>query len=78
MAVSQQPRPCFYTHTHTGGETPQDACAICPRGTYSANRGTDRCIPCPSGFTSEEGATEIEQCYSENACPAGQGVFVLL
>lgn len=59
--------------TPTGGQTPSDACTVCPAGTFSANRGTEKCLSCPLGFWSQEGAESEEQCYPINQCPAGTG-----
>ena len=57
-----------------GGNTPEEACTICPVGTYSANSGTDKCLPCPIGFiTGREGARNETECYPVNTCPAGTG-----
>lgn len=54
-----------------GGETPTDACHICPAGTYSPGVGTERCVPCGFGFTSPEGACGPEECYPIDQCPVG-------
>lgn len=58
---------------YAGGNTPQDACTLCPAGTYSANIGTERCTPCQAGFTSAEGAGDESECYPAEVCPAGTG-----
>jgi hypothetical protein len=33
-------------HVVAGGSKPSDPCTICPVGTFSANIGTARCVPC--------------------------------
>jgi len=56
-----------------GGNTPDEACTICPAGTYSANQGTEKCMPCQFGFTSVEGAKNRSECFAVDTCPAGTG-----
>jgi hypothetical protein len=63
----------FVDLTCAGGNTPQEACTLCPASTYSANIGTERCIPCGAGFTSPEGAGDESECYPAQVCPAGTG-----
>lgn len=54
-----------------GGNRPKEPCTICEPGTYSANIGIERCVPCGFGFTSPYGATGPEECYPVDQCPAG-------
>lgn len=58
-----------------GGDSPSDACTMCPRGTYSANKGTERCLHCPLGYTSPEGSSSVDDCHPIDVCPAGTGAF---
>ena len=43
-------------------------CAPCPAGTYGTG---GICEPCPDGYSSNPGATSIEQCFITE-CPTGQ------
>lgn len=61
----------FLHHHQSGGNTPSDACSICPPGTWSSGGDTSPCVPCGFGYTSPEGATCAEECYPINACPPG-------
>ena len=60
-----------------GGDSPSDACTMCPRGTYSANKGTERCLRCPLGYTSPEGSSSVDDCHPIDVCPAGTGAHHL-
>jgi hypothetical protein len=62
---------CCHLRPHAGGEKPSDMCSLCPAGTFSANQGTAKCIPCRFGFTSPEGAEDEGECYPVDVCPAG-------
>lgn len=38
-------------------------CELCPNATYKSTHGNDSCIPCPQGWGSEQGATNLTQCW---------------
>lgn len=56
-----------------GGSKSSDPCTLCPAGTFSANKGTEKCVPCRFGYTSPEGAEDEKECYPVDVCPAGTG-----
>jgi hypothetical protein len=56
-----------------GGNSPADPCTMCPPGTYSANKGTEKCVSCPFGHTGPEGASSVDDCHPIDVCPAGTG-----
>jgi len=60
-----------HSFAFAGGRTNEDACTLCPAGTFAAGGSTQHCIPCGFGFTSADGSTSAEQCMPVNACPAG-------
>ena len=46
-----------------GGTTQRGFCTRCNNGYYSDVPGLDRCITCPPGSTSVQGATSRDQCF---------------
>ena len=38
-------------------------CEICPNATFKPTNGSDSCTPCPIGWGSEQGASDLTQCW---------------
>lgn len=45
-------------------------CELCPNATFKSTHGNDSCTACPAGWRSDQGATNITQCWPPYTTPA--------
>ena len=44
----------------------EENCQRCPHGTYSSAQNLDKCLSCPTHYTSPEGSTSIKDCFGKS------------
>ena len=54
-----------------GYEEGTNICRLCPIATFARGGAKEPCTKCPSGYTSDEGSTDSEDCR-RIVCPVGQ------
>ncbi|KAM7404642.1 hypothetical protein PAMP_011972 [Pampus punctatissimus] len=66
-------KPVLLRNINISGVAYTSECFHCKPGTYSANKGSARCAPCPADTFSNKGATVCHQCDADKYAEAGSG-----
>lgn len=61
-AVNPCDRDCVAIPCPPGYTGLNGMCEICPKATYKSTHGNESCIPCPIGWTSDQGAETYDEC----------------